>query len=182
MFLYQIRNDLALKLVSIQDAEETFQLVEKNRAYLREWLPWVDSSKTAEDTKASFLSFLKNYGEQKSLTTAIMYQGKIAGIAGFNKIDWTNKIAYIGYWLGSEYQGKGIMTDVAKALTAYAFSELRLNRVEIRAAVENKKSRAIPERLGYKKEGTVRQTEWLYDHYVDHVIYGTLKSEWEQHI
>jgi ribosomal-protein-serine acetyltransferase len=182
MFLYQIRNDLALKLVSIQEADETFQLVDKNRAYLREWLPWVDSSKTAEDTKASFLSFLKNYGEQKSLTTLIMYQGKIVGIASFNKIDWSNKIAYIGYWLGSEYQGKGIMTDVAKALTTYAFSELKLNRVEIRAAVENKKSRAIPERLGFKEEGTVRQNEWLYDHYVDHVIYGMLKSEWEQHI
>lgn len=63
-------------------------------------------------------------------------------------INWSNKTAYIGYWLGEEFQGNGIMTKVAKTLTDYAFNELNLNKVEIRAAVENEKSRAIPERLG----------------------------------
>lgn len=71
------------------------------------------------------------------------------------------------------------MTSVSKALTDYAFTELKLNKVEIRAAAENQKSRSIPERLGYKEEGTIRQAEWLYDHYVDHVVYGMLAEEWK---
>jgi ribosomal-protein-serine acetyltransferase len=102
------------------------------------------------------------------------------GVAGFNSINWSNKTAYIGYWLGEGFQGNGIMTKVAKALTDYAFIELGLNKVEIRAAVENKKSRSIPERLGFKNEGCIRQAEWLYDHYVDHVVYGILADEWDR--
>jgi ribosomal-protein-serine acetyltransferase len=72
------------------------------------------------------------------------------------------------------------MTKACRFLVDYAFAELKLNRVEIRCATGNHKSRAIPERLGFKLEGTVRQAEWLYDHFVDHALYGMLASEWSQ--
>lgn len=71
------------------------------------------------------------------------------------------------------------MTRVTQALIDHAFTDLDFNRVEIRAAFENTKSRSIPERLGFKQEGQIRQAEWLYDHYVDHVIYGMLASDWD---
>ncbi|MBD1382661.1 GNAT family N-acetyltransferase [Bacillus sp. IB182487] len=74
------------------------------------------------------------------------------------------------------------LSRVAKALTDYAFNELHINKVEIRAAVENKNSRGIPERLGFVNEGCIRQAEWLYDHYVDHVVYGMLAEEWNENI
>ena len=76
------------------------------------------------------------------------------------------------------HQGKGIMTRVVKALIDYAFDQLALNRVEILVAFNNIKSRAIPERLGLKKEGYLRQAEWLHDHYVDLMIYAVLKKDW----
>ncbi|PFG06339.1 GNAT family protein [Bacillus sp. es.034] len=114
----------------------------------------------------------------KSLTTAIVYENEIVGVAGFNELDWSNKVAYIGYWLGEGYQGKGIMTTVAKGLTSYAFDYYKMNKVEITAAEFNKRSRSIPERLGFVEEGKLRQREWLYDHYVDHVVYGMLAEEW----
>lgn len=72
------------------------------------------------------------------------------------------------------------MTKVAKALTNYAFTHLNLNKVEIRAAVGNKKSRSVPERLGFVNEGIIRQAEWLYDHYVDITVYGVLANEWRE--
>lgn len=71
------------------------------------------------------------------------------------------------------------MTKSCRALINHAFSELNLNRVDIRCAVENSKSRAIPERLGLRQEGVIRQAEWLYDKYVDHVVYGVLTDEWQ---
>ena len=70
------------------------------------------------------------------------------------------------------------MTRAAKTMTDIGMFEYDLHKVEIRAAVDNKKSRAIPERLGYKKEGRIRSAEWLYNQYVDHVVYGMLRSEW----
>lgn len=70
------------------------------------------------------------------------------------------------------------MTRALKSLIAYGFKELGLNRIEVRVAVENKKSRALPERLGFTEEGRLREAERLYDHYVDHIIYGLLTEEW----
>jgi ribosomal-protein-serine acetyltransferase len=102
----------------------------------------------------------------------------LAGVIGYDPIDWENHSTEVGYWLGEEYQGQGLATIACRALVEHAFLELGLNRVSIACATENKKSCAIPERLGFRREGVQRQAEWLYDHFVDHVIYAALASEW----
>ncbi|MCZ2260744.1 GNAT family N-acetyltransferase [Sporosarcina sp. G11-34] len=178
MFTHKIDEDLALKLIELRDAESVFELTNNSRDYLREWLPWLDITTKLEDTKGFINICLKGYFENKSMNTVILFKGEIVGIAGFNEINWSNKTAYIGYWLGEEFQGNGIMTKVASTLTDYAFNELNLNKVEIRVAEENEKSRVIPERLSFVKEGSIRQAEWLYDHYVNHIVYGMLVEEW----
>lgn len=180
MFVHKIDDDLSLKLIEVRDGEGIFKLTNSSRTYLREWLPWLDVTTKLEDTIEFIKTSLKGFAENKSLNTVILFNEEIVGVAGYNSINWSNKTAYIGYWLGEEFQGNGIMTKVAKALTDYAFSELNLNKVEIRAAVGNKKSRSIPERLNYINEGCIRQAEWLYDHYVDHVVYGILAEEWNK--
>lgn len=180
MFVHKIDEDLSLKLIDLKDGESIFELTNQSREYLREWLPWLDITTKLEDTKEFIKLSLKGFAETKSINTVILYKGNIVGVAGFNEINWSNKTAYIGYWLDEESQGNGIITKVAKALTDYAFTELKLNKVEIRAAVGNKKSRSIPERLGFVNEGSIRQAEWLYDHYVDHVVYGMLAEEWNE--
>ncbi|OIU71982.1 GNAT family N-acetyltransferase [Rossellomorea aquimaris] len=179
MFLYKVDEELALKLVDMNDAEEMFQLVDTGRNHLKEWLGWLDYTKKVEDSKNFIQGCMRSYADNKSMNTVILYKGKMVGTAGYNSIDWASRTAYIGYWLHKDYQGNGIMTRVARALTDYAFDYHRLNKVDIRAAAENKKSRRIPERLGFTEEGTIRQAEWLYDHYVDHVVYGMLKDEWK---
>ncbi|GAA0361290.1 hypothetical protein GCM10008932_12410 [Alkalibacterium iburiense] len=83
------------------------------------------------------------------------------------------------YWLGETYQGKGIMSKALEAMIAYGINDLSLNRVEIRVATENYKSRALPERFNFTKEGVIREAEWLYDHYVDHILYLLLADEWK---
>lgn len=179
MFVHKIDDELALKLVEASDAERIFELTDRSRSSLREWLPWLDFTKTVDDTKNFITSVTKDFAFGKSLNCAIVYQGELVGIAGFNEINEAKKTAYIGYWLDQQYVGNGIMTRVAGALTDYALTERGLNKVEIRAAVGNSKSRNIPQRLGYTEEGTIRQGEWLYDHFVDSVVYGMLKSEWK---
>lgn len=179
MGLIDIDEELYLRLFEIGDAEELFRLTDNSRDYLREWLSWVDTTTTVDDSRGFIEHTLRAYEAESEFTAGIFYQGKLVGAAGFNNFDWPNKVGYIGYWLAEDFQGKGIMGRVCHALTSYAFNELQLNKVAIRAAFENKKSRAIPERLGFVKEGQFRQAEWLYDHYVDHVIYGMLENEWD---
>lgn len=180
MFIHAIDQEISLKLIEPKDARAVYALTSKSRKYLREWLPWLDGTTKLEDTEDYIKMSLSSFANNTGLTTVIQYNKQTVGVAGFNQINWANKTAYIGYWIDQDYQGKGIMTKVAKALTDYAFNHLELNKVEIRAAAENKKSRGIPEKLGFVNEGCIRQAEWLYDHYVDSVVYGMLADEWKE--
>jgi ribosomal-protein-serine acetyltransferase len=175
-----INQDLALRMITPEDAEKVFALTDASREYLKEWLPWLDFTRELADTKAYIEGCIKGHKANSSLSLVILFNNEIVGIAGFNTINPSNKIGTIGYWLSEGAQGHGIMTKTVKALLQYAFETLKLHKVEIRVAETNHKSRAIPERLGFMQEGTIRAAEWLYDHYVDHIIYGLLVNEWQQ--
>ena len=71
------------------------------------------------------------------------------------------------------------MTKAAKRFIDHAFQDLDLRKVEIGVAANNVKSRAIPLRLGFTEEGIIRNYEHLNGEYLDRVIYGMLKEEWE---
>jgi ribosomal-protein-serine acetyltransferase len=88
--------------------------------------------------------------------------------------------ASIGYWLEEAHQGSGLTTMACGAVLEYAFGELGLNRVEIWCAVDNARSRAVPERLGFTHEGTTRQSQRLHDRHIDEAVYGMLASEWNE--
>lgn len=179
MFFLHVDAQIILRQLEQKDADTLFQLIDKSREYLREWLPWVDDTKTVNDSVSFIKDTIIAFENGIGLTTGIFYKNQLVGMIGFNVIDGRNKIAYIGYWLAPHYQGKGIITKSTRALINYGFFNLNLNRVDIRVAYENRKSRSIPERLGFKREGKIRQAEWLYDHFVDHIIYGILKEEWQ---
>ncbi|HKX32724.1 MAG TPA: GNAT family protein [Blastocatellia bacterium] len=179
MFSLKLADELELRLLEERHAEELFAMVDQNRPYLRQWLPWLDTNISSNDTRSFIKSALDQFANNGGLVAGLWEHDRIVGIISYNCIDWQNRIAHVGYWLAAEHQGKGMMTRACRALITYAFNELELNRVEIRCATKNKRSRAIPERLGFAQEGTVRHAEWLYDHYVDHIIYGILASEWK---
>ncbi|UCZ54246.1 GNAT family N-acetyltransferase [Bacillus shivajii] len=178
MFYHIINEDLQLEVLQEKHEEALFQLTDSSREYLGEWLPWVPYTKTVDDTKSFIRSTLKSFGEQKSLSCAIIFKGEIAGIVAYHEIDRANEKTSIGYWLGEKFQGYGIMTKAVEALVYYAFEELKLNRIEIHAGLENKKSRDIPRRLSFQEEGVLRQAEKVGNRYVDHVVYSLLKEEW----
>ena len=101
------------------------------------------------------------------------------GVVGHHQIDWRNRLTSLGYWVAEEQQGRGVVTAACHALVTHAFAHARLNRVEIRCAVDNHKSRAIPQRLHFTQEGLIRDAEWLYDHFVDHIVYAMLARDWD---
>lgn len=178
MFCLIVDDDIKLCLREERHAEELFALVDANRVYLREWLPWLDASATVDDTRSFIKISLEQFAGNKGFQTAIIYNEQVAGMIGYHQIDWANRVVEIGYWLAADFQGRGIITRSCRYLVEYAFTALDLNRVVIRCAAGNHKSCAVPERLGFKQEGVLRQGEWLYDHYVDLVVYGMLREEW----
>jgi len=104
-------------------------------------------------------------------------RGRIAGCAGFALIEPPARVGVVGYWLAEEHEGRGLVTRAVSALIDHGFSELNLHRVEIRAATNNARSRAVPERLGFTQEGVLREADVVGDEYVDLVVYGLLATD-----
>lgn len=175
-----VLDDLCLKTRQLSDAEQLFALVDKNRDYLRPWLLWVDESRSPEDSKKYIEECLEALEKKTKIDFGIWLQGTLVGSVGVFDISEQNRSAEIGYWLGEEYTGKGIMTKCVSRLVDYGFGELNLNRIRIRCVPENIQSANIPKRLGFTYEGTHRQSQWMYDKFLDDAVYGLLKSEWRQ--
>lgn len=180
MLIITVKNDIKLKLRDIDDSEELFALIDSNRLHLRQWLSWVDSVKEVEDVRLSAERAQEQFEANNGAQFGIWFHNKLVGTIAFHYYDWTNRSTMIGYWIDQNHQGKGIMVNSCIALMDYAFADLKMNRVEISCAPQNIKSRAIPQRLGLKEEGIRREVQWLYNHYVDHAVYGMLAGEWNR--
>jgi ribosomal-protein-serine acetyltransferase len=175
-----ITSELNLALALPEHAEQIFKQVNENRQTLREWLPWIDQTLSVIDSQKFIASAQKQFMENNGFQAIIWYRRQIVGNIGLHSVDHNNRKTSLGYWLSPPFQGRGLATLSAGAICRYVFTHMGLNRIEIRCATENKKSRAIPERLGFRPEGILRQNEWVNDHFVDHAVYGLLLQEWQK--
>ncbi len=179
MFSARVDDDLELRLLELRHAKALFSLVDENREHLRPWFPWLDSTKSPGDSEGFIRSGLEQFARSDGFQAGIWYRGELAGAVGLHYLDWQVRRTEIGYWLGKAFEGKGIMTRTCRFLCDYLFGELKLNRVEIRCAMHNRRSRAIAERLGFTQEGILRSVMKNVGGYEDHVVYGMLASEWK---
>ena len=122
---------------------------------------------------------VKKFAEGDGFESGIRYKGKLVGMVGIHPVSWGRK-RQVSVTILQKMLAEGIMTRSVKAVLHYAFENLKLNKMEIRCGVENVKSRAIPERLGFKLDGILRDEEWLYDHFHDIAVYSLLASEWKE--
>ena len=156
-------------------ARDLFLAVDRNRAFLRPWLGWVDFVKSPEDE----FSVVQSVAKEDVCKYFIYWYMRLVGMVGVVREDSTNCTMEIGYWLSQDVNGNGVMTRAVERVQDLCFERGGANRVEIRCATENKASRAIPERLGYVNEGVLRQAEVLRPGVVhDIAVYSKLKSEW----
>jgi ribosomal-protein-serine acetyltransferase len=161
-----VNKNLELRLPETEFAKTLFQIVENQREYLEK-----------DNLKFLKSSILFNNGGQK-LTTFIFHKKQLIGSVAFVKIDKANRAAEIGYWLSEGMQGKGIMTQSCERLIKYGFKKMNLQRIEINIASENLKSLAIPQRLGFHHEGTIRESLFFNHKFYDGEKYSLLKREW----
>jgi len=174
-----INNDLILRQLVQANAEELFELVNENRESLRQWLPWLDHDKSVNDQKKFIDIASRKYFENGVFTGCILYKDEIAGIMGFNSIDWPNNCGTLGYWLGEKHRGKGLALKSCRRLVEHGFKDLKLRRIAIHCAVENHASRKIPETLGFNLEGKLKDANFLYDHYIDLNLYAAVSCDWK---
>jgi ribosomal-protein-serine acetyltransferase len=169
---------LGIRPVAAAEATELHALVEGNREHLARWLPWAAGQDLAA-TEAFIAKSAAQLAGNDGFQARIAPEGAILGIVGFHSVDWVNRSTAIGYWLAEPAQGRGLMTAAVRAMVDHAFGEWDLHRVEIRCAPGNLRSRAVPERLGFREEAILRDAQLIAGHFLDSVVYGLLQGEWE---
>ena len=176
--IIKIDNEIELRQLEATDAIDIFEAIDNQREYLGKWLPFVIFTKTVSDSEAFVNSVVNAPRERFELQFTIRKQDQFIGLIGFKDTDRTNKKTEIGYWLSEKYQKRGIITKSVEKLCDFAFNKLDLNRVQIKCAVGNQRSKNVPKRLGFKFEGIERQGELLTGNiFTDLEIYRKLKSD-----
>lgn len=176
MFTIKVSDEIYLKLAGLDDAEELFSLIERNREFLRHYLAWVDLTVSQRDSEEFIKESIEKFEEGSGYSLCIVYQGKIVGAAGLTYIDPINKKTEISYWLSTDHHGKGIMKRCCQAFIDFSFNELELHRIEIRCAIHNRASQRIPESLGFSKEGVLSEASYLNGKFFDTIIYGLISK------
>jgi ribosomal-protein-serine acetyltransferase len=178
MFALPLDDELALRLHEPRHAGELYALIDRNRAHLAPWFPWVASTRGPDDTRAFIERGLHRFAAGNGFEAGLLAEGRLVGGVGLHYVRRDEGRTEIGYWLSEDAQGRGRITRAVAGLLPWLFETMDLQRVEIRADPANLRSRAVPERLGFREEGRLRRVGIHEGRHFDHVVYGLLREEW----
>lgn len=178
MLSYRLSDDAELRLLMPHHAEAYSALVIKDHEILSEYLPWVNAEYDVETAKGFIKRWLQKLADNDGMVFGIFYQDKFAGWINYHFWNAYAGRTELGYWLGVDFWGKGLMTLSVQALTTYALTSLGLNRVDTLVDVNNEASAAVVKRLGYTFEGVRRQWFRHGDRFVDIGVYYMLAEDW----
>jgi len=180
MFAAHPMPGLSVRLLEERHAELVFRRIDEQRDHLRPWLPWVDATREPDDTLQFIRGALELFASRGEIAAGIWHDGLFCGSIGTHRLDPLNRVVEIGYWLAREYQGRGIMTATCRVLVEHCLLEMDLNRIEIRCSPENKRSGAIPARLGFTLDATLREAQYLHGNYFDLQLWSMLRRDWRK--
>lgn len=176
----RVDDNIALHLARHELADAVFMAIDENRDYLRQWLPWVDGTRSVDDTKTFIKESMQHNSDGSRLTMFITFGGHLAGSIGVVNFNREHRKCEVGYWLREDLQGRGIVTKALAALADFLFENKGMNRIEVQVMIGNARSRAVPLRLGFQLEGVLRQALFMYQSFHDVALYSLLKSDWIQ--
>ena len=102
------------------------------------------------------------------------------GAVGLRDLDRRTKVAQVGTWVRRQDWGRGVNTEAKALVLDFAFDQLDLHRVEARIALSNQRSRRAFERLGARREGTLRESLFKSGAFLDQALYAILVTEWRE--
>jgi ribosomal-protein-serine acetyltransferase len=172
---------LSIVPVSVEHAGGLAELVQRNIEHLNAYLPAATNLSTVEAAGTHLLAATARAAIGDMLEWHIFADGTLCGAIRLKNISRNDRKAEIGFFLGRQFKGKGIVTSAVSAVLGWSFNHLHLNRIELRCASENAASMRVAERLGFSPEGLLRQAECLNGVFVDHYVYGLLAEEFRRY-
>lgn len=162
----ELKNDrVIVRPYRPEDAEELFSSVVASREHLLPWLPFATKYESIEDAREFINRMRAAWLLREDFNSGVWdaQSGRFVGAIGLHARDWTVPAFEIGYWLRSDMTGRGYITEAVKLLADYAFATLGARRVAIHCDARNQRSAAVPRRLGFIHEATLRNTAIAYD-------------------
>ncbi|KAA3656664.1 MAG: N-acetyltransferase [Chloroflexi bacterium] len=153
------------------DGKEVQAAVAESIDELRPWMPWATEVPTVKVSEIRVREKYLDFLARRDLILHLFLQGThtFIGSSGLHRIDWSVPSFEIGYWVRTSFSRKGFITEAVRGISNFAFEQLEAKRVEIRCDAKNVRSAAIPQRLGFVLEGTLRNEA------VDHIT-GELRD------
>ncbi|GAJ98370.1 GNAT family N-acetyltransferase [Geomicrobium sp. JCM 19055] len=137
------------------DGKVVYEALKHSNEALKPWMPFAQKvpimEKVEEEVRQAHVRFLTR--EDLRLHIFHRESGQFVGSTGLHRINWNVRRFEIGYWVDQRHERQGFITEAVQGITTFAFQVLKANRIEIRCDELNRKSRAVPERLGFTLEG-----------------------------
>jgi ribosomal-protein-serine acetyltransferase len=181
MFQLPVDDEIVLVLAEERHAAAMTDLIVRNQARLARWEPWAEQPATLEGTRAYIRAALEDFVRGRQISTIIGVDGgrRYVGRCGMRINPYAGS-GDIGYWIDGDYEGRGITSRSARALISAVFDELGLERVELRTSVDNRRSRALAERLGFRFDGTMPAGLRFARRADDVALYSVTASRWAE--
>jgi RimJ/RimL family protein N-acetyltransferase len=139
------------------------------------------SDTQSEDEAASWVARARRSVNEKQaypMAVTLRADGRLIGVCGLFRVSWEHRHAELIYWLGTEFWGKGYMTEAARRMIEFGFEELGLERIEVGCFARNKASARVIEKLGFRYEGLARHKYMKDGEFQDELRFGMLRAEY----
>lgn len=147
---------LRLEPIETQHAERTWAAVEASLVELRAWMAWALET-SRDQTEAFVRDAVEAWSAGREYDFAVLQERSVIGGIGVRWSRSDQRIGEMGYWVRSDVTGRGFATEAGRAMVTFGFGTLGLYRLELRAGVVNVASQRVAEKLGFRREGTLRR-------------------------
>ncbi len=168
-----------LRSYRIGDVDHLYQAVRESIAELSLWMPWCHADYSIEESRAWIESRDEAWEKETDYDFVITdaKDGFFLGGCGLNRFDHANRTANIGYWVRTSRTKGEVATAAARILVKFGFGDLKLNRIEIMVAVDNKASQRVVEKTGAKREGILRNRWIVREKVYDMVMFSLIPED-----
>lgn len=176
-----VGDDLLLRAPRAKDYAQWSKLRRESKDFLQPWEPLWDP---AEGNRSSFRNRLRRYQAElksgRSVALFIFVDNGSCLVGGLTLSNIRRGVAHtctLGYWMGEEYAGKGIMGRAVRLVIPFVFNELKLHRLEAASIESNSRSTALLENCGFVFEGCARHYLKINGKWQDHLLFALLASD-----
>lgn len=170
-----------LRRFTRRDIDALTTSVRNSLPELQLWLPWAHTGYDRDDAVAYIRDSMQSWKDARAFDFAIRALSDADGHVGnisIWQVSRTGRSGEIGYWVRSDRAGSGVASETAARLVTLGFDRLGFHKINLRIAVGNRASERVAEKLGFAREGVLREELLIRGRWVDHTLYSLLEHEW----